>query len=53
MMGAAPVMRRFLVSTRAMAAIEFSLLLPMMLVLLLASIDAGRLVRNFYRRGFD
>jgi len=42
MIGAAPVVRRFLVSTRAVAAVEFALLIPMMLVLLLASIDAGR-----------
>lgn len=37
-----PIVRRFLVSTRAVAAVEFALLIPMMLLLLLASIDAGR-----------
>jgi Flp pilus assembly protein TadG len=42
MIGTAAVVRRFLVSTRAVAAVEFALLIPMMLVLLLASIDAGR-----------
>jgi Flp pilus assembly protein TadG len=39
---AAGAVRGFLVSTRAVAAVEFALLIPMMLVLLLASIDAGR-----------
>ena len=34
--------RGFLVSTRAVAAVEFALIIPMLLVLLLASIDAGR-----------
>ena len=42
MLRAVAIVRRFLVSTRAVAAVEFALLIPMMLVLLLASIDAGR-----------
>lgn len=36
--------RSFLASTRAVAAVEFSLILPILLVLLLAAIDAGRAV---------
>jgi Flp pilus assembly protein TadG len=36
------VVRGFLVSTRAVAAVEFAMIIPMLLVLLLASIDAGR-----------
>lgn len=36
------VVRRFWVSTRGLAAVEFALIIPMLLLLLLASIDAGR-----------
>jgi Flp pilus assembly protein TadG len=36
--------RRFLASTRGVAAVEFAFLFPMLLVLLLASIDAGRAI---------
>jgi Flp pilus assembly protein TadG len=39
---AAAVVRRFCVSTRALAAVEFALIIPMLLLLLLGSIDAGR-----------
>jgi Flp pilus assembly protein TadG len=36
--------RRFFASTRGVAAIEFAIVFPMLLVLLLASIDAGRAI---------
>jgi Flp pilus assembly protein TadG len=36
--------RRFLASTRGIAAVEFSLVFPILLVMLLATIDAGRAV---------
>lgn len=49
MIRAVAVMRRFLVSTRAVAAVEFALLIPMMLVLLLASVDAGRAVAIYVK----
>ena len=38
----AAVARRFSASTRGLAAVEFALIIPMLLVLLLGSIDAGR-----------
>jgi Flp pilus assembly protein TadG len=37
-------LRRFLTSTRGVAAIEFGYLFPVLLVMLLASIDAGRAI---------
>jgi Flp pilus assembly protein TadG len=39
---AANALRRFCASTRGLAAVEFAMILPILLVLLLASIDAGR-----------
>ena len=42
MPGPASVYRRFAASTRGVAAIEFAAILPVLLLLFLASIDAGR-----------
>jgi Flp pilus assembly protein TadG len=42
MLRAATAPRRFCASTRGVAAVEFAMILPILLVLLLASIDAGR-----------
>jgi Flp pilus assembly protein TadG len=41
--------RRFLASTRGVIAIEFGLVFPMLLVLLLASIDAGRAIAIYMK----
>jgi Flp pilus assembly protein TadG len=41
--------RRFLASTRGLAAIEFGLVFPMLLVMLLASIDAGRAIAIYMK----
>jgi Flp pilus assembly protein TadG len=38
----AAALRRFVRSTRGLAAVEFAMILPILLVLFLASIDAGR-----------
>jgi Flp pilus assembly protein TadG len=43
------ICRRFLASTRGLAAVEFGLVFPMLLVLLLASIDAGRAVAIYMK----
>jgi Flp pilus assembly protein TadG len=43
------ICRRFLTSTRGVAAIEFGIVFPMLLVLLLASIDAGRAVAIYMK----
>jgi len=41
MSGLVSVYRRFIASTRGVAAIEFAMILPVMLILLLATFDAG------------
>jgi Flp pilus assembly protein TadG len=43
------IYRRFLASTRGVAAIEFGLVFPMLLVMLLASIDAGRAIAVYMK----
>jgi Flp pilus assembly protein TadG len=43
------ICRRFLTSTRGVAAVEFALVAPMLLLLLLASIDAGRAVAVYMK----
>jgi Flp pilus assembly protein TadG len=43
------ICRRFLRSTRGLAAVEFGMVFPMLLVLLLASIDAGRAVAVYMK----
>jgi Flp pilus assembly protein TadG len=43
------IYRRFRASTRGVAAVEFALVYPMLLVLLLASIDAGRAVAVYMK----
>jgi len=42
MLRAPAALRRFCASTRGLAAVEFAMILPILLVLMLASIDAGR-----------
>jgi Flp pilus assembly protein TadG len=42
MTGITAALRRFLRATRGIAAVEFALIVPMLLLLFLASIDAGR-----------
>jgi len=49
MPGRLGIYRRFLASTRGLAAIEFGLVFPMLLVMLLASIDAGRAVAIYMK----
>ena len=41
--------RRFLASTRGVTAVEFGLVFPMLLVLLLGSIDAGRAIAIYMK----
>jgi Flp pilus assembly protein TadG len=43
------VYRRFVASTRAVAAVEFGLVLPILLLMLLASIDAGRAIAIYMK----
>jgi Flp pilus assembly protein TadG len=43
------IRRGFLASTRGVAAVEFALVFPMLLVMLLASIDAGRAVAIYMK----
>jgi Flp pilus assembly protein TadG len=38
------ICRRFVASTRGVAAIEFAIILPVLLLMLLATFDAGRAV---------
>jgi Flp pilus assembly protein TadG len=41
--------RRFICATRGVAAIEFALILPMLVVMFLASIDAGRAIALYMK----
>jgi Flp pilus assembly protein TadG len=43
------ICRRFLRSTRGVAAVEFAIVFPMLCVLLLASIDAGRAIAIYMK----
>ncbi len=49
MRGPTRVCRRFLASTRGLAAVEFGIVFPMLLVMLLASIDAGRAIAIYMK----
>lgn len=49
MMAARSVFRRFAASTRGVAAIEFALVLPFLLLLLLASFDAGNAIAVYMK----
>jgi Flp pilus assembly protein TadG len=49
MRGPTGIYRRFLASTRGLAAIEFGLVFPMLLLMLLASIDAGRAIAIYMK----
>ena len=46
---AACVIRRFADSTRGIAAVEFAVILPMLLIVLLATIDAGRAIAVYMK----
>jgi Flp pilus assembly protein TadG len=45
----ARIYRRFVVSTRGVAAIEFAMVLPMLLLLFLGTIDAGRAIAVYMK----
>lgn len=49
MAGLAAIYRRFAASTRGVAAIEFATILPVLLLLFLASIDAGRAIAIYLK----
>jgi Flp pilus assembly protein TadG len=49
MPGPVSVYRRFIASTRGVAAIEFAMILPVMLILLLATFDAGRAIAVYMK----
>lgn len=49
MRGSTAVCRRFLASTRGVAAVEFAIVFPMLLFMLLASIDAGRAIAIYMK----
>jgi Flp pilus assembly protein TadG len=38
------IFRRFVASTRGVAAIEFAIIMPVLLIMLLATFDAGRAI---------
>jgi Flp pilus assembly protein TadG len=43
------IYRRFVVSTRGVAAVEFAMVMPMLLLLLLGTIDAGRAIAVYMK----
>jgi Flp pilus assembly protein TadG len=45
----AGIYRRFIASTRGLAAIEFAMVLPVLVVLFLASVDAGRAIAIYMK----
>lgn len=49
MRGPVGIYRRFLASTRGLAAVEFGIVFPMLLLMLLASIDAGRAIAIYMK----
>ncbi len=49
MPGPVSVYRRFIASTRGVAAIEFGMILPILVILLLATFDAGRAIAVYMK----
>ena len=49
MPGPVSLYRRFIASTRGIAAVEFAIVLPMLLLLLLATFDAGRAIAVYMK----
>ena len=49
MPGPISLYRRFIASTRGIAAVEFAIVLPMLLLLLLATFDAGRAIAVYMK----
>jgi Flp pilus assembly protein TadG len=43
------ILRHFIASTRGLAAIEFAIIMPVLLILFLSSIDAGRVVAIYMK----
>ena len=49
MPGPVSLYRRFIVSTRGVAAIEFAMILPVLVIMLLATFDAGRAIAVYMK----
>ena len=49
MPGPVSLYRRFIASTRGLAAIEFAMILPVLLIMLLATFDAGRAIAVYMK----
>ena len=43
------IFRRFVASTRGVAAIEFAIIMPVLLIMLLATFDAGRAIAIYMK----